>query len=395
MFRKSTPKVKDELVLIFDIGSSSVGGAFFAMQDSGIPKIIYSLREEILVTPIVDVDKFLISTLESLKTVVKKIHDQSFGKPDKIYCVLSSPWHISQTRLIKLEKNSNFIFTSKLADELIKKEVALFEEERASEYDSLTGGERTIELKNIKTSLNGYETINPLNKEAKSLEMTVFVSISPEEILKKIEDSILKFFNITELKFISSSLASFILVRDLFTDQRNFLLIDIGGELTDIEMTKKDILRESISFPLGSNFIIRGVSKSLSCSIEEAKSFLSLYRDNHASPEVKSKIENIINTLKTEWLKKFQESLANISNDISIPASIYIIVDREWASFFAELIKSEQFNQYTLAESKFEITVLNTEVLHGIASFEDNVIRDPFLIIGAVYINRHMNKNHV
>ncbi len=391
MFRRPTPKVKDELVLIFDIGSSLIGGGLFLMQESGVPKIIFSIREEIKIQESLDANKFLSTTLEALKVVVKKIHDESLGAPDRIFCVLSSPWHVSQTRVINLEKNSDFIFTSKLAEDLADKEVALFEAERAPFYAISGSKEKTIELKNIKISLNGYETPNPLDQKAKSLEMIIFMSISPEEVLEKIEDIISKFFHTKELKFISSSLSLFIVVRDLFNDQNNFLLIDIDGELTNISMTKKDVIRESISFPFGVNFIIRGLAKGLSCTLDEAQSFLSLYKDGHAGADVITKIEPIINKLKDEWLKKFQESLANLSNDISIPANIFMMADKEWVFFFTDLIKKEQFNQYTLAEDKFKITPINSETLHGLATFEENVAREPFLIIGSVYVNRHMD----
>ena len=60
---------------------------------------------------------------------------------------------------------------------------------------------RLIELKNIKIALNGYETISPLNKKAKELEMTIFVSMSEEEVCKKIEDTIAKKFHFKNIKF--------------------------------------------------------------------------------------------------------------------------------------------------------------------------------------------------
>jgi len=44
----SKPKEEKELALVFDIGSSSVGGAVFEIQKFGIPKIILSIREPII-----------------------------------------------------------------------------------------------------------------------------------------------------------------------------------------------------------------------------------------------------------------------------------------------------------------------------------------------------------
>jgi hypothetical protein len=384
----SNSKEKEDLALVFDIGSSSVGGALFSVRQNGIPKIILSAREPIILEEKVDFDKFLSLTLQSLEIVASRIHTKGMGAPKKIYCVLSSPWYVSQTRVISLEKNVPFTFTSKLADGLIQKEIALFEEEHLAEYMHSGQAARLIEFKNINTRLNGYETPQPLNQKAKKLEMTIFVSMSPEQVLQKISAAINKHFHLQNILFSSFVFSSFVVARDLFMHQKNFLLVDIGGELTDISMTKKDILCGSISYPLGTNFIIRGISAGLGCTLPAARSFFSLYKDGHASVATEKKIEPIINQLKTEWLKKFQESLANLSNDISIPATIYLIIDKDLADFFSELIQNEQFHQYTLTDSKFQVTFLDTAKLHGFASFVEDTVRDPFLILEAIYINR-------
>lgn len=383
-------KKKDELVLVFNIGSFSVGGALFLTQKSGIPKIILSIQEPIPVSKKVDINKFLFLTLQSLDIVANNIYSAGQGAPSKIFCVLSSPWYVSQTRIINLKKNTPFVFTEKLADSLIQKEIKLFEEEHLAKYTNVGNSVRAIELKNIKTMLNGYETSKPLNQKIKELEMAVFVSMSGEQVLKKIEDTIGKYFHFNLIKFSSFAMACFTVVRDLHINQENFLLIDIGGEVTDISMIKKNILRESVSFPLGRNFLTRGIASSLDCSLSEASSFISIFKDEHAEETLVKKLAPIVDQLKKEWLKKFQESLANLSSDISIPATIYIATNKDLADFFSETIKTEQFNQYTLTESKFEVIFLNTELLHGVAVFEDNIIRDPFLVIDAVYINRFL-----
>ena len=385
-------KQKDELILVFNIGSSSVGGALFWAQSSGslgIPKIIFSVRELVQIEETVDIDRFLTLTIRALEVVVNKIYQAKLGAPTKIFCVLSSPWHVSQTRMISLKKNTPFIFTAKLADDLIQKEIKLFEEEHMGK-NVVDNSIRTIELKNIKTMLNGYETPKPLNQKAKELEMTIFISMSGEQVLKKIEDVIGKHFNFNLIKFSSFTMASFAVVRDMHTEHENFLLVDIGGEVTDISMIKKNILRESISFPLGRNFLTRGVSKNLDCTLSEANSLISLYKDEHAEETLTRKLGPVMDQLKNEWLKNFQDSLANLSHDISIPATIYIAIDKDLADFFSETIKTEQFNQYTLTESKFEVIFLSTQILHGNALFEESIIREPFIIIDSIYINRFL-----
>jgi len=383
-------KNKEELMLVFNIGSSSVGGALFLAQKSGIPKIIFSTREPIPIEEQVEIDRFLSLTTQSLEIVAKKILGAGMGAPKRIFCVLSSPLYVSQTRIISYKKNTPFVFTTKLADALIQKEIKIFQEEHLAKYATVGGEVRSIELKNIKTMLNGYETMNPLNQSAKELEMIIFISMSGEQILKKIEETIGKYFHFNQIKFSSFAMSFFTAVRDVFKQQDNFLLVDIGGEVTDISMTKKNILRESISFPLGRNFLTRGVASGLNCTMDEANSFISLFKDGHAEKTVAKKLGLIMKELQTKWLEKFQESLANLSHDISIPSTIYIAIDKDLADFFSETIKSEQFSQYTLAESKFEVVFLSTELLHGIATFKEPIIREPFLIIDSIYINRFL-----
>ncbi|KKS58063.1 MAG: hypothetical protein UV23_C0017G0010 [Candidatus Nomurabacteria bacterium GW2011_GWF1_42_40] len=382
----SKPKEKEELMLVFDIRSSMVGGALFWTQKSEIPKIIFSVREPIIPEENLDADKLLSLTIKTLEIVADKIYMARLGAPSRIFCVLSSPWYVSQTRIISLKRNTPFVFNAKLADNLIQKEIKFFEEEHLAKYgDSV----RAIELKNIKTVLNGYETTQPLNKKIKELEMAIFISMSGEQVLKKIENTIGRHFHLNPIKFISSLMTSFTITRDMYAEQDNFLLVDIGGEITDISIIKKSIPRESVSFP-GHNFLTREVAGRLGCGLSEANSFISLLKDGHAERSVVKKIKPIIDQLKTEWLIKFQESLANISNNISIPATVYMTIDREMADFFTQIIKSEQFSQYSLTESKFEVIVLNTELLYGTAIFKENIIREPFLIIDSVYINRFL-----
>lgn len=384
-------KKKNELILVFNIGSSFVDGAFFEAQCSGIPKIIFSVRELIEIEEKVDINHFLLSTIKSLEIVVNKIYKAGLGAPSQIFCVLSSPWYVSQIRIINFRKNTPFIFTSKLADELVKKEIKLFEEEHLLKYSNPDNKFRVIELKNIKMTLNGYETSEFLNKKIKEFEMTIFISISAEQILKKIEDTIDKYFNFKQMKFSSFILSFFTIARDMNLKQEDFLLVDIGGEVTDIAMVKKNILRESISFPLGCNFFTRGVASDLGCTLSEADSFISLFKDGHAEKSIAKKLILILNKLRKEWLKEFQDSLVNLSNDISIPSIIYIVIDDDLADFFSETIKNEQISQYTLTESKFEVVFINAEFLHKIAVFQEKIC-GPFLIIDSIFINRFLLK---
>lgn len=384
----SKEKEKEELVLVFDVGSSSVGAVLFLANSSKPPKIIFSVREPILIETVPNFDHFFSSTIKSLDSIVIKVSKSGLGMPKKIFCVLSSPWYTSQTRHISIKKDESFVFSHKIADSVIQEEVVLFEKEQLKNFVEKGEKIQLIELKSMNILLNGYNALKLSNEKVKNVAITLFISASPEEILKHIKESINKYFNHENIVFASLLLSTFAVARDMFLNQEDFILVDVGAEITEISMVKKDILCASISFPLGVNNVIRSIALELKCSLDEARSYISLYENGHAESQIQGKLETIIKKIKNEWLAKFQDSLVNMSNDISIPATVFLTSEKEYGEFFTETIKAEQYNQYTITESKFTVVFIDVKKMNDFVLFGDGVSRDSFLMIESIYINR-------
>ena len=73
--------------------------------------------------------------------------------------------------------------------------------------------------------------------------MNIFISMSEAKVLEIIK-TVINIFHIENIKFYSFAMASFTVSRDMFVHQESFMLVNIGGEITDISMIK-DVLRES------------------------------------------------------------------------------------------------------------------------------------------------------
>ena len=61
----SKPKKEKELALVFDIGSSSVGGAVFEVEKLGVPEIILSVREPIILEEKINIAIYSVYRLSS------------------------------------------------------------------------------------------------------------------------------------------------------------------------------------------------------------------------------------------------------------------------------------------------------------------------------------------
>jgi hypothetical protein len=129
-FLFSSKKNKKEIVLILDIGSSSVAGAFTEFSLNEDPKILYVKRYPIKFIHKLEGPRFKKEMFKTLEMVVKDLSMQDLSKLGKFskrkvkkaYCSLASPWFVSQTKKVKLKKGKEIVITEKFLADFFKLE---------------------------------------------------------------------------------------------------------------------------------------------------------------------------------------------------------------------------------------------------------------------------------
>ncbi len=133
--------------------------------------------------------------------------------------------------------------------------------------------------------LNGYQTSKPYGKQTKSIEISIFLSMISKEVETKTRKVLEKIFHSHTIAFHSFALTSFSAIRDIFHSEEDFLLVDVGGEVTDVSLVRRGILLETVSFPTGKNFLLRSVVLDLNTIPEEAHTLIRMFLDNKESKE--------------------------------------------------------------------------------------------------------------
>jgi len=387
---------KKTTIAVFDIGSASVGGALIAFESGKKPKILWSTRESMVFQSDLNFGRFLSSMLETFEKVLESLQKSGTEHPDDYLCVFSSPWYASQTRVVKMKRDKEFNVSKKGIDELIKKEIENFKLSHIEKYTRV--GEEEVEIMEIRTiqmKLNGYTTDNPYGMPAKSLEMSLYISMAPDRVLKSVKARIIKVFGDKNVTFGSFSLVAFSTIRDVFSHRKDFLFMDISGEVTDISLVKGDVLLETVSFPHGKNFLVRRVASGLNTVSEEAESLLTLYREGRSSDVVKGKIDKILIEARTQWLQFFREALGSLSNDLSLPNMIFFTSDVDVSSWFRECMRSGDLGDFTGMGEPFEVVFLDSETMENFSILSPQVPRDPFIMIEALFADRIIEERHI
>ncbi len=389
---------KEKSVLLFHIGTGSIGTSLVTnlkQSDKYIkPNVIYSSRTPFSFKENLSFSEFVEEMVKSLETSLRNFEKAKLPPPDAIHCVLASPWYVSQTRVIQIEKNVPFVYTKKFEEDLVKKEIERFATERNLDTGEKDGGAQVIDKQIIQIKLNGYSYVDPYEKKAKKAELAIFLSVSPTFLIERIRNTIKKTLNAKSVFFSSFVFMSFIVFRDIYKETKDFLIIDVGSEVTDIAFVRNDLLEGSTSFPSGKNFILRRLVAGLKMSNDEVVSLMQLYQDGNIETGMKERIDKFLLPAKNEWLKHFQNSLFTLSNNLTLPDAIFLTAGENLVRWFQDTITKEEFNQYVLTKKKFLVVTADKSTLLSFCTPGCENANDPFMLLESIFISRMHNINH-
>ena len=385
---------KSNIVAIFDIGSGSVGVCLTRIKkdknNTTKPTILFSKRVYMKIEDELNFPLFLNTMLKTVADAGALLNNTKLPKPDTIHCFLHTPWYVSHSRTIHTEKNVPFNITNSFIQQTIQNEIELFQKTEFVNYKQYNEM-NIIEKYATGSKINGYPIDDPVGKKGTTFDVSIFLSLTPKKIIEDIKMSIEKniSFSNKNLHFHSNICATYGLIRDMFIDLPNYLLVDVGGEITDIAIVKENVLLHSASFPSGQNTLIRSLMQAYSYNQTEAFSLLRSVFTGHADNDVTKRVEEIVDPVRKEWLKDFQSLLVLLSNNISLPHTVFLVSESDVTLWYTDCIKREEFSQYMLTEKKFSVTAFAAPSIYEYCAFDPSVTEhDHALIVYSLTINK-------
>jgi len=377
--------------LFLDIGSGKVSAAlvyFPPSSENKKPTVLVFATNKIPVFEDVSFETFFSGMKKALEASLLEVLKQKKYSPKNVRCFLASPWYVSKIRSLVYQKNSDFVVTEKLVSDLLQKEVISCTEEELKRYRDAGDDARIIEKRTTSILLNGYPVKNPIGRKTNSLEMTLFLSISPELILHTIESIIKKHISPHSINFFPFILSAFLVAREVILSVSDFIMIDVGGEVTDMLLIRSGNISGTVSFPFGNHFLYRRIASEFIVSIDDARTLFSLYIDDTLELDRKNRLEKVLLNAHAGWMQAFQEALSKINKERVVPETIILIAPGIFGSWIREAIQTEDFHRYTLSDAKFKIYNLDESMVSYHVSVLGDTNRDPFAMIESMYVNK-------
>ncbi len=379
-------KQDESLALIIDIGSASVGAALVRFGASQAPHIIATNRASIPFQGTLSSERFLLAMNNTLERVLKTTQAglMGYGSPKHIFCTLSSPWFLLKSRVIRITRTENFKVTEEMLGRFLDDDIELLREELK---DALPPKDTVIiEKKIIQMKLNGYEIKNPYGQTTTEMEMVATISLSSKKVIDSIKRKVGQFFHTESLHFGVFPVVAFSVIRDIFPEEKNFIFIDVAGEATDVSLANNDIIAGTVSSPRGKNFFIREISAHFCTMHEEASTLFSMFLKDTLDSKRRGTVSNIVLRSRAEWIMRFENALTVLEKGGVIPRTVFFTSDGDVSRFFKGLINGAKSD--SLMSNSFEARYLNELIVAKFVSFESRVMRDPFLVVEALLVNK-------
>ncbi len=398
-FLKSSNK---KVRLLLDVGSGSLTVSLVLFEDKKVPVFLHTISQDFVIVEKLNSVKLFENMIKSLDLVLTKIMKDGFNhkywksnskKLDGVTLSFSSPWFMPKTKHIEIVKEKAFVISESFVDEVISKEEKIFESEIINsngQEDSFEVIEKTI----VHIKVNGYILNQTFGHRTNTFDAYLCMSIVSSGVIHKINELILKHTHIPKEKITAHTfpVVSFAVLRDLYQNHSNFLIIDTTSEVTDVTLVQNEIITETASFPSGRNFVIRQIVKGFGVSSEIAESTFSLYTLGKLDTETNKKMEAVLVGVEKEWSIYFQKAISEVAKEGTLPNRIYLTCDSDVANLYTSFLKLPKADETATLRKNVDIVHLNNTILAQLYKNDSVTVPNEFIVTLAVFCNKIFNK---
>ena len=307
-------------VALVDIDSASVGAALVQIEKDTPPVMYYSVREFIEPKEHEDSGAAMLRTLNEVSEILVKKgspvlrKETGSGQVDRILVSIGAPWQKTNVRIEAVAETKPFVFTPALLSEITKKGTKLPE-------GYVKSGESVIA-----TLLNGYETPKPFGKKVTRADLIILSSLIDKKIADTVEKTLRKTYHTHSLLLTTFASVSYTAFRDIYPHEKDFLVLEVSGEATDIASIKRGLLVDVVTLPNGVNELVRAERSG-------------------------SQVEEIEKT----WLATIESTLKETATRHALPRTLFLLADDEAREYLRRLLDSTSMRSLWLTSDPLRV----------------------------------------
>ena len=367
-------KPEQRSVALIDIGSASVGGAYAHFETLTAPTIYYTARVPIEVREGETCETGMLRALEVLghllvnhgAPVLREVTGN--GRIDSVVAAVAAPWQ--ETKIIVGSKQSEkpFTFTKGMLDEI------------AGTCAIDTGTRARCQNSIVATILNGYDVAEPFGKRAKRADLVILSSSLEEKVARDIEQTLRKLFHAHDVSLTAFAPLSYAVIRDMFPHEKDFLIIDVEGEATDLAFVKRGLLTDIASVPQGTNALVSAISRGHTTITEGTTGVIDMGRN--------LRFADMVGKMEEAWLCGIEEALKKFAARHALPRTVFLLTEDETRGFLERIINAPKLHSLWLSDEPLSVIPLTPAHIAQYVQTRGAAEGDLFLAMMALYENK-------
>lgn len=232
-----TKKKDIESVVLIDISSGSVAGAYATFTKGEQPSLLYTRRLPVEAHAGEPQEQAMLRALQVLGSALVREGAPALqratgsGSTDSILVSVDAPWQKTLVRTEYLEQDEPFIFTKSMAIATLEK------------TNDVPEGQIIADESIIGTILNGYETRDPYGKQANRAAILVLTSFVDEQVEESIRSVLRGLYHTEDILSIAGGSLRYQAIRIAFPHEHDALIIDAtSAALTSFMLVRKGLL---------------------------------------------------------------------------------------------------------------------------------------------------------
>lgn len=364
---------KRQSVALIDIGSASVGGAYAHVEPNTPPTIYYTARVPIELRTDEDAASAMLRSLEQLGNILINHGAPELRKEtgnahiDAVIASIAAPWQETSVRVESKQEEKPFTFTKQLLEEMARR--------NAKEHSERVKSGESV----IATILNGYEIANPFGKRAKRADLVILSSTLEEKTSKDIERMLRRIYHTHAITLTAFAPLSYAVLRDLYPHEKDFLILEVNGEATDLAFVKRGLLADVASIPQGTNALLKAVREG-HATIAGSGQVIDMARN--------SKFAELVDKKEEEWLSGLTGALRGFAERHALPRTLFLLSNTETRGYLERLLDTPTLHSIWLSDEPLSVIPLSPQHLSQYVRTRGAAEGDLFLAMMVLYYNK-------
>ncbi len=349
-------------VVTIDIRSSSISAAYVGLKQGAQPQILHSVQYPVDPHATEPVEEALPRTLETvltalIQTGVERVPATGYSTDtDHVLVTVSSPWQSSHIQTARKEEEKAFTFTKGLLENM------------TADTHATVPGRKIVSQLVLSTFLNGYETQNPFGREAKAVEAITLSTDIDEVVYDKIHEVTRKAFHHRHIDIYAYLPELYAALKDASPATRDYLVFDIGADVSDIVLVKHGILISSAVHSSGMRTILDAVHKSgLSSHTIPTADTAVLDATRNAT------FEDSTQLAKTAWIEGMKVTLGAIAKEEPLPRLVFVSSELAVSDFVTRLLDAPALRSLWLSDEPLTLVPLTPSQFSSYVSVAEGV----------------------